>query len=140
MMIKNIKIDLNEQIATNFKLGEAIYLPSWQIYAVPDEMIYRNILRMAAKLQLVRDHFSRPINIHCWWRPREYNKFIGSKCVNSPHLTALAIDFDVDGLDCVEVQLELEKHLEEYDLYMEDGTQTWVHIDLLERPKRIFTA
>lgn len=131
-----MKLDIAEKIAKDLSLSEAIWLPSWSIHAVPNELIYYNILRMAPKLQLVRDHFRKPMHIHCWWRPIEYQRFLKSQgykvATNSPHIQGLAVDFSIPGLDCDEIRLELEKHLHEYEIRLEDQDGPWVHVDCMD--------
>lgn len=125
-----MKLDLNEQISKYFKLGELIYLPSWQIYCFPDVSQYNNLKKLALKMDAVREHFNSPINVHCALRPRVYNEQVkGAK--QSAHIFGNAIDFDVSGKDCLEVKLELEKMLDELDLRMEDNGDNadWVHLD-----------
>jgi hypothetical protein len=123
-------INTHEKISKNFTLGEAVWLPQWQIHAVPNEIIYRNILRMADVMQEIRDYFDRPINVHSWWRPQEYNKLIGG-AKRSMHLLGSAVDFSIVGIPCNEVKLDLEKMLVELDIRMEDNGENadWIHVD-----------
>lgn len=130
-----MKLDLNESVGKYFKWGELLFLPSWNLYVFPDETSKFNLIKLASKLDLIRDHFNRPINIHCAYRPRAYNDYLRKyenyqTATNSCHIFGEAADFHVEGLDCDEVKLELEKHLDDYQIGLEDSGSTWIHVDV----------
>jgi len=53
----------------NFKVKEAIYLPSWDIYHIPTRTEIDNIIRMARALQNVRNTYGNSMTITSWLRP-----------------------------------------------------------------------
>lgn len=116
----------------NFKWREALYLRQWGYHALPDEDITRNIIKTAHKMQAIRDIMGSPIIITSWYRPAEYNKFIGSSAPNtSYHISGLACDFVVKGIMADAVREMLLDFLDRLDLRMEDlDGANWVHIDL----------
>lgn len=124
---------LNSNIGTtkNFKWKEAVWLAEWQIFVLPDEDTANNIIQTAEKMQAIRDIFSKPIIVTSWYRPKEYNKFIGSKANNSKHIQGLACDFIVKGYKSDSVREILLDYLERLDIRMENlPNASWVHIDL----------
>lgn len=126
----HLKLDLNEQLESNFKLGEFLWLPQWEIYAFPTETQYIKICLLANKMQMIRDLFDCPINIHCALRPQHYNNLVGG-AKNSQHLYGAACDFDVEDMDCDSARIQLLDKLDEFEIRMEDlPGASWIHIDL----------
>lgn len=128
------------KISNHFTVKEACYLPSWKVMHNPSEAEKQNILKQAAKMDLIRDFLGAPINVHCWIRPvlncpgseyhgRDYNAFVhGAK--NSAHKIGLATDYDAQGMNCDNVRSELEPKLEQWQIRMErmPGGK-WIHND-----------
>lgn len=127
-------IELADRIpnTSHFKWAEALFLEKLGFHAFPQQDIVKNILRIAWKMQMIRDEFGRPIKVHSWYRPKKYNEMIkGSE--KSAHIDGLAVDFSVEGLDCDEVRERLEPKLEEWKIRMERMPgANWVHIDVRE--------
>jgi hypothetical protein len=114
----------------NFKWHEFLYLPSWDVYAFPDNDIVRgNIIKMAGVLQEIRDYFNRPITITSGYRPKMYNDFI-SGATYSSHITGRAVDFRIKHWQAEDIRFELVKRLVRFDIRMENHRGNWVHIDL----------
>lgn len=114
----------------HFIWREALWLPKWVIYAMPlDQVIESNIRQTAMKMDLIRNHFNRPIKVTSWYRPLEYNKLIGG-ARKSAHIEGLACDFIVSGLQSSVVRSELKDYLKKYDIRMEKLNTPHVHIDL----------
>ena len=115
--------------APNFKWGEALYLPSFNIHAVPNEEIIRNIQKFAPRVQEVRKILKAPMLITSWWRPEKYNALIGG-AKRSHHMTGGAVDFRCPGLSADEIRRILKPRLAGLGLRMENlPGSNWVHID-----------
>lgn len=127
-------------ISKHFTVKEALWLPSWKVMHIPSEEEKANILKQAAKMDLIRDFLGAPINVHCWLRPvlncpdssyhgQDYNAFIGG-ARNSSHKIGLATDYDASGMDCDTVREQLEPKLDEWEMRMEKKPGSkWVHND-----------
>ena len=92
-----------------FTWGEALFLQRMNAYVKPTIPQVTNIEKLAARLDLIRDHFKVPITITSWLRPVDYNKLIGGAQF-SHHTTGSAVDFTVMGLSGDAVRAELKKH------------------------------
>jgi hypothetical protein len=127
-------------VSKHFTVKETCWLPSWKVMHIPSEIEKQNILKQAAKMDLIRDFLNVPINIHCWIRPilnnpesehngEDYNALVkGAK--NSAHKIGLATDYDASGLNCDDVRSRLEGKLEEWQIRMEKMPGgNWVHND-----------
>lgn len=128
--------DLSAKItgSKHFTWREALWLPSWGRAASASEVtptILSNIVRQAAGLDRVRDHFNASINVHCWLRPTAYNAHIGG-ARNSAHLRGAATDFDVSGKTANQVRQVLRADPTIYPGCGELGV-SWVHLDLEHR-------
>lgn len=157
---ENTPIDWNDttqKISRYFSVGDALYLPSWKVYHVPTSDEKFNILRTAAKLDLIRDFLGKSIKVHCWLRPLKvdchpgfkgqlsqvkpdtvakhqalkdlnYNAYVGG-APKSSHTLGIAIDFSC-SLPCDKVRELLLPKLEFWNARMEDlEGSSWVHID-----------
>jgi hypothetical protein len=137
------------KISNHFSVKEALWLPSWGCMHNPSEAEKEEILRTAAKMDVVREFVGSPINVHCWIRPvlnnpaspyhgQDYNAHVGG-AHNSAHKYGKAVDWDC-GRDCDAVRADLEPKLEEWDLRMERMPGgNWVHLDTnLPNPNRYF--
>jgi zinc D-Ala-D-Ala carboxypeptidase len=132
--------NLEAKISKHFTVKEACWLPSWQVMHNPSENEKANILKQAAKMDLIRDFLGVPINVHCWIRPvlnnpssihhgQDYNALVkGAK--NSSHKVGLATDYDAQGLNCDDVRASLVSKLDVWDIRMEKMPgSNWVHND-----------
>jgi hypothetical protein len=115
------------KVSKYFTVKECCWLPSWGKLHSPTEAEAANMQAMALKMDLVREILGKPINVHVWIRPPEYNKLIGG-APKSAHITGRAVDFDC-GEDCDITRTKLLPHLEKLGLRMEDlpGSR-WVHL------------
>lgn len=141
------------QISVNFKVKEALLLPSWNILHVPSEEEKSNIIKAAQMMEIIREYLGNPIHINCWIRPqitncpgsksngKDYNKFVGG-ARNSAHIEGLACDFTVSRMTCDDVRHTLEPKLEEFKIRMENKPGSgWIHCDsrdLLPGGRRFF--
>jgi len=124
-------VELKDKIGeTNFVWGEFLWLQHWRVHGFPKDSVKENIIKVANKLQLVRNFYNRKIIITSGWRPELYNELIkGSH--NSRHMTGEAVDFYVDGMSCDQVRKDLQPKLEEWKIRMEDlPRSSWVHLDI----------
>lgn len=144
-----MSIDWNNytsKITEHFTVHDALYLPSWRIYHTPSDAEKNEIIKTAGVMEKIRKIFNSPIIIHCWMRPlvtncptsveyngKNYNKFVGSKATNSPHITGQAVDFHVIGYEgpdgCKRAREIILPHLVEFDIRMEDQFGGWIHVD-----------
>jgi hypothetical protein len=133
----------NDMISANFKVHEALLLPSWGVMHVPSHEELNNIFKTVAVMEQIRALFHSGINVHCWIRPKvanipgsvhdkqDYNALVGGAKA-SAHIYGLAVDFDVSGLDCDTVRAGLVPELGRLNICMEKAPGTnWVHIDLM---------
>ncbi len=149
--------DTTQKISRYFTVGEALYLPSWKVYHNPTGDEKLNILRTAAKLDLVRDHLGISMKIHCWLRPLKvdcrpgftgqlslvkpdttakvkafqelnYNAYVGG-APKSAHTLGIAVDFSCK-LPADKIRELLLPKLEFWNARMEDlEGSSWVHLD-----------
>lgn len=124
-------VDLEKNIdgSKYFKWKEALWLPRVEAYAAPDEFQRDHIIAQARALDKVREYFGRPMTIHSWLRPSDYNKIIGG-ATKSRHMVGDATDFSVIGITPPEVQKVLEQNSHVYRGRGERHTPTWTHLDL----------
>lgn len=129
-----------DPISKHFTYKEALWLPSWARMGNAsdglDDKVIARLQYLTSKMDLVREYFNKPINVHVTWRPAAYNTQVnGAK--NSAHCAAqdvdAAMDFDVIGLSCDDVKAMILKDnkLEEWGMRMEDNGKgaSWVHLD-----------
>jgi uncharacterized protein YcbK (DUF882 family) len=115
--------------APDFRWREALYLPRWEIYAVPPKEVRQRILEFAPKVQKARNILGVPMLVMSWWRPKVYNPLVGG-APGSAHKEGGALDFIARGIGCDQVIEILYPHLEELGLRMEDKPKSnWVHLD-----------
>ncbi len=143
---KKVEIDWTDpkaKISKYFTVKEALYLPSWNVLHIPSEEEKENIVKMAEKMDLIREELKSPISIHVWIRPvlnqpdnirhgQDYNAFIkGAK--KSAHKIGQGVDWSCSGKTCDEVRELLKGKLEEFDIRMEDiKGANWVHVDMMK--------
>lgn len=101
--------DHNAKISLNFRVHEALWLPSWRIYHIPSDEEKAHIVKMTDSMESVRGLFGAAIIVHCWIRPlsvnapdsphheENYNRYIGSRSTKSAHIFGRAVDFHVSG-------------------------------------------
>lgn len=73
------------------------------------EEVTRSIIRIATKLEGVRDQFGgRSITITSWYRPPSVNRAVGGARF-SQHIEGHAVDIQIDGLDPRDVTKKLSE-------------------------------
>ncbi len=123
------------KVSKFFMVHEMLYLPTWKRLAnesdgLNDE-IKNNLIVLAQKMDIVREYFNKPVNVHVTYRPLEYNKAIGG-ALNSAHSEGKASDFDIMGMTCDEVRYALINNdlLKEWSMRCEKNPgSNWVHLD-----------
>lgn len=132
--------DPTAKISNHFTVREATWLPSWGCCHIPNDEEQANILKMASKMDQVRDLLGKPINVHVWIRPgaancpgslhdgEDYNAAIGG-AAHSAHKVGSAVDWDC-GENCDVTRATLETELDRFCLCMERKPGgNWVHLD-----------
>lgn len=123
-----------EKVSKYFTVKECLWLPQWNRLANEsdglNEEIKANLIKLCMKMDLIREFVGEPINVHVTYRPEAYNALIhGAK--GSVHIQGMAMDFDVQGLDCDAARAKLMSKLDELELRMEDlPGSSWVHLDV----------
>lgn len=114
-----------EQITTNFKLGELEFYDS-----ITDD-IKHNAVKLLQNLQIIRDHFGKPITIISGYRAPARNAAVGGKS-KSLHLCAGACDIQIKGVSPLDVYNTICKLIKEGKLW-NGGVgvyPTFVHYDI----------
>lgn len=128
-----------DKISKHFTFREALWLPSWNRMGNESDGLNADVLSSLTKLfntlDLVREYFDSPINVHVAWRPEKYNAEIGG-AKNSAHMAkepgVAAVDFDIDGWACADARRRLfgQGKLSEWGLRMEQNPGgNWIHLD-----------
>jgi hypothetical protein len=134
-------MDYTAQISKHFTFHEALWLPTWRRHGDESDgltpEILSNLTRLFLVVDQIRDFLDAPFNVHCAWRPVKYNALPSIRgAARSAHLAfpdCAAVDFDVQGKTCADVQAALLKAglLASLSLRMEDHgpNPSWVHLD-----------
>jgi hypothetical protein len=139
------------QVTTHFKVKDCLWLPQWARLANEDDglddSVKENLINTCAKLEAVRQFFgNKPVQVHCMYRPEEYNKLVGG-AAHSAHKIGQAVDFHIiefgGNNGCDWVREHLVPKLDDFNIRMEDisdkDKRDWLHIDTSEpRPHRYF--
>lgn len=137
------------KVSKYFTVKEMTYLPSWKVCHLPSEEEKVNLIKLANKMDQIREFLGRPINVHCAIRPilncpgnpnhgKDYNAYIGG-APKSGHRLGSACDFDC-GENCDSTRAKLLPKLAEFGIRVEAlAASTWVHVDLMvPHPNRYF--
>lgn len=129
--MKKLPVHLEDNIPGSryFKWYEALWLPSVEAFACPNIEQQNNIAMQAKELDRVRDHFSRPIFVTSWLRPKKYNEMIGG-AIDSTHIYGLGTDFIIKGIETTYVKVVLQDDTTIYTGRGEIDTTNWIHLDL----------
>jgi uncharacterized protein YcbK (DUF882 family) len=91
------------QLTKNFKLSEFACNDGTPV----PSCLFDNVAELARNLQVLRDEVKAPIVINSGYRTPEHNASVGGK-PHSMHLTAMAADIYVMGLNPVQVKSTIE--------------------------------
>lgn len=131
------------KISKHFTVHEALFLHRWNRMATEtdglNDHVKAQILRMAEKMDLIRDFIGLPIRVHRWFSPRGYNAVVGG-AKGSKHMCLgdhSAVDWDADvegassaGEACDILRASLAPKLEAWEIRMEKNPGApWVHTD-----------
>jgi len=105
----------------------------------PDELI-PNMLKVAIQLELIREHFGKPIIVLSCYRSPEVNKAVGGS-PTSAHRYAMAADIQIDGVSPQEVCKWIAENLNGFDQVICEFN-SWTHIGFTNKIARgeILTA
>ncbi len=78
---------------------------------VPEHLL-PNVMELAKNLQVLRNHFGKPIHINSAYRTVDYNKKIGG-ATKSQHLIGKAADIRINGIAPKEVADAIEQLISE---------------------------
>jgi hypothetical protein len=131
-------------ISRHFSVHESLWLPVWRREATEadglDDQVKAQIVRLAEKLDVVRDRIEVSIVVHNWFRPFKYNRECGGAPA-SGHMCLgpwSAVDFSAAlpgtssrGQSCDRLRAMILPWLEELDLRLENNgpEAPWVHLD-----------
>lgn len=129
----------NEKLSNNFTFGE---LTNTKERDLLDQNRREAVAHLdagraiAAMLQVVRDHYGKPLNVHSGYRCRALNSRIGGS-PSSQHMLFQAADFHVEGvtLQAVFDWIRKESGLAYGQVILEGrtpGKPSWVHLSLGE--------
>jgi uncharacterized protein YcbK (DUF882 family) len=93
-------------LTLNFSLPE-FYCHDAAHTPVPDQYM-RNVVDLAAELQVLRDRINRPIHIVSGYRTPAWNKQVGG-VPGSQHLLAKAADLQADGMTPAQLHAVIEE-------------------------------
>lgn len=114
------------KLTKNFSLQE---FASKDGAAFPHEVI-KNLAILADQLQVIRDHFGKPIEITSGYRSPDHNaKIKGAK--HSYHTKGMAADIKVQGVEPKEVAAVI-KRMMDTGMILKGGLKaysSWVHYD-----------
>ena len=125
------------KLTTNFKLSEFTH-NRWathdQQQRINDSVtpeIKMNLLRLAANLQVLRDHVQQPVHINIAFRPKWWELLKGRKGT-SQHTLGKAADIRVDGISPHELSMIIEDLIQtgQMDQGGLSAYPTFVHYDI----------
>jgi uncharacterized protein YcbK (DUF882 family) len=88
-----------------------------------------NLSIVSAKLDRIRTILGAPITVHSMYRSPAYSPLVGGTSTDV-HTQGKACDFHIEGMEIESVKEKLAPLLEGLDIRMEQGTPTWIHIDI----------
>lgn len=118
-------------VTEHFTVNDCLMLHQWsRLATLEDGYVAEQLEALCATLEQVRELLGCAMNVHCIFRSSAYNKLIGAP-EDDVHSKSLACDFDVNEAMTIEAAKEiLLPKLEELGIRMEQGTATWIHVDI----------
>jgi uncharacterized protein YcbK (DUF882 family) len=102
MSLDHQSLEIRMQVTKNFKLSELEFSD-----AIPPELV-ANAVELLKNLQVIRDHFQRPIVIISGYRSPARNAAVGG-ADKSQHLEAKAADIKIAGIPTEEIYNRIDK-------------------------------
>lgn len=132
-------METSEKLAPNFTFGELTTTNHSSLLVKNRQEALQYITAgkaLAAMLQVVRDHFKKPLIVHSAFRGPSLNAAVGGS-KTSQHMKFEACDFHVDGvtLQVVFDWIRKESGLKYGQVILEGsrpGKPTWIHLSLGE--------
>lgn len=123
--------DFNCKVSKYFTVGEVTQNDK---HRIPTNTVHqKNIMRIAAELDKLREEWGNPIGVTSWYRPPFINAAVkGAK--NSQHLNGGAVDIYPIGGDIYKFQKWLDKR---WNMAMGYGAPRFIHLDLRAPGQRI---
>lgn len=95
--------------------------------AIPDNLL-DNAKLVASKLDIIREHFDRPVRVLSCYRSPIVNSAVGGS-TTSAHRFAMAADVEIDGVSILELCRWCRDNIADYDqIIYEFGEEGWMHI------------
>lgn len=143
---RSISFDTSDSILPDtsfFNWGEALYLPSANVFHSPTQEEIAEVIKTAVKLTKIRQLVGKPIKVSCWVRPnkvnapgtdwhgKDYNAFVnGAK--SSCHIKGQAVDFQVVGMTVDEFYTFMKGKWTQVELAAENNGskqgRNWIHV------------
>lgn len=120
-------------VSAYFAVSQCLFLPSW--HRMANELdglnleIKANLVRLCNKLDVVQTILGSPLKVTSMYRPPDYSPTVGGSSTDV-HTKGMACDFYVEGLTIDSIKERLVPLLEGLDMRMEQGTDTWIHLDI----------
>jgi hypothetical protein len=94
-----------------------------------DEIQWRNLTDLIARLNALRVHYGKPMTVSSGYRPPNINSGVGG-AKSSAHMSCQAVDFRDPNGELAAWCLKNMKLLVQLGLYLEDPafTKGWVHL------------
>lgn len=101
----------------------------------PDTLV-PNLELTASRMELVRQHYDKPVKVLSCYRSPIVNSTVGGS-ITSAHRFGLAMDFVIEGVSNLEICEWASENLTDYDqIIYEFGEQGWVHIGFSKETPR----
>lgn len=95
--------------------------------SIPDNLL-DNARLVASKLDIIREHFDKPVRVLSCYRAPIVNAAVGGS-QNSAHRFAMAADVEIDGVSILELCRWCRDNISDYDqIIYEFGESGWMHI------------
>lgn len=109
--------------------------------SIPDDLL-GNARLVASKLDIIREHFDKPVYVLSCYRSPSVNAAVGGS-KTSAHRFAMAADVKIDGVSVLELCRWCAENISDYDqIIYEFGEDGWMHIGFTKGAprKQLLTA
>lgn len=128
-------------LSEHFTFAELTHTDMRQFDNTPPEAIMPNLVRMANKLEEVRDLLNAPIHVNSCYRSKKVNDAVGSKDT-SKHREGLAADFKCpkfgDPMDIVKAIADSDIDFDQLilEFYDPESGRGWIHLGIGAKHRR----